>query len=490
MPYTASDAPEHVKKLPAKKQRQWLHIFNGCTADGKPESKCFKMANGVAMKDFMPELENDPEVEALVQEAKDYQYIASYEYEERQVPQNVAGYDPLGASASKGCANCQFFISPSRCALVAGTISPTGVSNFWHERMAWTPEPIPVTIVGGAAKSTTPSEALGSPPATTTLLGGLRNLLRRHPQAPPASPVQARAFTLTRQKDGRTRFYTVWSNNFKDREGEIFTAAAHKEFVDWATKKSDYPELWLWHTKGSRFGQVDWLDNTGDGFVHASGLIDSGKEAIAEQVAKEDSGVSHGFWGLQKGNIIHWYRSYELSVLPIDRAAVPTTSFNILRKGKEMAFTAEKRKYFQDLGIPEDDIKAWEGQTDGLAEALKAAGLESKAADLGIDTPPPPTPEQVTEANFRVETTKALQTITELVSKLAHDVKDIQDKTKDIKSGDAVVAAAMTPQNASAVQASKSNDNIVPEDARVNDKSKEFFESTILGGLLGTPAQV
>jgi hypothetical protein len=298
---------------------------------------------------------------------------------------------------------------------------------------------------------------------------------------------------LFKQKDGATRFYAVWSNNFIDREGEIFTAASHKEFVDWATNNNEYPELWVWHTKGSRFGQVDWLDATGDGFVHASGLIDKGKEAIAETLAEEDSGVSHGFLGLQQENVIHWYRSYELSVLPTKNAAVWTTSFNILDAGKaadEMGFTPEKRRYFSDvLKIPEEQIKSWEGQTEGLADTLKGLGLESKAADLGVEVEPPPTPEQVAESDFRIETTKTLMTIQELIGGLADKVKAIDERTKDVKSGDAVVAAAMTPPvGAAVVQASKSDDNVTTTGSPVNNEASEFFQKTVLGPLIGTPS--
>jgi hypothetical protein len=349
--------------------------------------------------------------------------------------------------------------------------------------------PIPVTIVKEVG---TPNPAPVAPITGGGFLAGIRSLLgigaseaeNETHLGPHGLPVQSRPFGVAKQKDGRTRFYAVWSNNFMDREGEIFTKAAHKEFVDWADETKEYPELWIWHTKGSKFGQVDWLDITDDGFVHASGLVDTGKEALAEKLAEEDSGVSHGFFGLQSANIVHWYRSYELSVLPLQNAAVPTTSYNILNTGaKEMGFTPEKRKYFADLGIPESDIKAWETQTDGLADVLKSAGLESKASDLGIEMAPPPTPEQKAEADFRVETVKSLQTLTELVTTLAGQVKEIKEKAL---SPDAAVAAAMNPPATQAIhQASKSSENIVPGDAPVNNATKEFFQNTVLAPLMG-----
>lgn len=528
------------------------------------------------------------------------QYVDSWDYAQRQVDPQSAGYDPLGATGTEGCANCQWFVAPSRCAVVAGEISPTGHSDLWMAKTAMAMAPIPVTIVkslkdGGdpsadedewisfaddepdaffgsdetaavvpndkavltakkrnklpkssfawvdsagkghlpihdeahvkaamsrwsqtnfdsaSSKSSAKTKILSaakrfgidssgfsgskSVEQPSGLLNGLRALLGLPGGNAPLPVSDARgSFRVTRQKDGRARFYTAWSNNFVDREGEIFTAAAHKEFVDWATTAGEYPELWLWHTKGSKFGQVDWLDWS-DGFVHASGLIDAGKEALAERLVETESGVSHGFLGLQQKNLIHWYRSYELSVLPIKNAAVWTTSFNILDAGKalEMGFTPEKRKYFEGLGIAEDQIKSWESQTDGLADALKGLGLESKAADLGIAVEPPPTPEAVAEQSFRVEMLKSMQATQEVLTALATQVKAIDDRTKDIKSGDAVIAAAMTPavNGGAAVQASKSDDNVIPAgpNSTVPAATKDFFDKTVLGSLLGAPAQ-
>jgi hypothetical protein len=529
MPYTADNLPANVKKLPAKRQRQWMHIVNGCLSDGKPESKCFAMANGVAAKDFTPATPPTLEEAELIWEAKDYQYIDSWEYSDHALPQQAVNYNPIGGTSSEACANCQFWIAPSRCAVVQGTISPTGHSDMWHAVVDYTSPPLPVTIVSDLRE--TSSEPVGaaeleravaatvrqkvvdaakdfgvelatpqSPPpvpsdnaAPKGLLAHLKDLGSRITGSAPAPVPEARAFSVVKQKDGRTRFYTAWSNNFRDREGEIFTAAAHKEFVEWATETGEYPELWLWHTKGSAFGQVDWLDATSDGFVHASGLIHAGKEALAEQLAQEECGVSHGFFGLQQSNLIHWYRSYELSVLPLRNAAVWTTSFNLLNAGKaiEMGFTPEKRAFFAQMGIDDKQISEWEKQTDGLADALKGLGLESKAADLGVQTPPPPSPEEKADADFRVETTKALMAIQETMATLANEVKEIKDKTKDIKSGDAVIAAAMAPGTTQAVQASKSTDNVVAQNANSGGSddqvARDFFNGTILGTLIGTP---
>lgn len=53
MPYTgASDSklPEHVKKLSAKKRKQWVEVFNSVFARTSDEGKAMRQANGVVMK--------------------------------------------------------------------------------------------------------------------------------------------------------------------------------------------------------------------------------------------------------------------------------------------------------------------------------------------------------------------------------------------------------------------------------------------------------
>jgi len=46
-PYTEDSAPDHVKKLPDKKKRQWIHIWNSVFKQTKSETKAFKAANAI-----------------------------------------------------------------------------------------------------------------------------------------------------------------------------------------------------------------------------------------------------------------------------------------------------------------------------------------------------------------------------------------------------------------------------------------------------------
>ena len=51
MPYDPSNPPEKISHLPAKVQRQWVHVFNSCMEEHGDEGKCHTMANGVVKQD-------------------------------------------------------------------------------------------------------------------------------------------------------------------------------------------------------------------------------------------------------------------------------------------------------------------------------------------------------------------------------------------------------------------------------------------------------
>ncbi len=52
-PKDPSGWPDHVKKLPAKKGRQWVHTWNGVYDDTGSEKRAFKAANAGLSKVFI-----------------------------------------------------------------------------------------------------------------------------------------------------------------------------------------------------------------------------------------------------------------------------------------------------------------------------------------------------------------------------------------------------------------------------------------------------
>jgi hypothetical protein len=325
--------PAYVQKLPDNRKRQWMHVVNSCLADGGSDAKCFAMANGVVKKKEVDwELGDEPSDEAssleVVLAEKAYPWDAT-------LPDADEGFPVVYAGSLLGK---EPVVPQQPAGFIPRTLALMGIR----------PSPTPVTAPLGAAGTAGLKEAL----------------------------------CIVKQADGRMRWYARYSNNFKDRDGEIITEAAHKEYIDWTTSSGVYPELWLWHTPGTRFGQVDWLDYA-DGFTHASGLVDDTNRAVAVVGALKDMGelgVSHGMLCSQQGNLITKYRSFEISVLPLERASVWTTAFNVDNKETQMAFTPEKRTFLVSA-LGEDRVKALEANTDAAVGALKQLGVEYKSAE-------------------------------------------------------------------------------------------------------------
>lgn len=309
------------------------------------------------------------------------------------------------------------------------------------------------------------------------------------------------------ESDGTTllRFMAVVSNNFKDREQETIPEYVHKEYVDWATRTEQYPMLQLWHSGAlSKWGQTDWLDMS-DGFLVASGTVDSGKEHIAKSVAKDgkDIGVSHGFYSKKEGNIITWYRTFEISPLPMWAAANEHTSYNLLEEGT-MPFSKEKRDWLAAKGMKPEAIAEFESSLNNFAKELKARGVDYKDFEPAIDAGTTVTAEtEATKDAAKAETatadTKALEAFDTRLTGIETSVKALTEAfttsmAKLSKSQDEQVAGffksavSTLPQG---FRASESADNTDSANAaakslaEVEKKQREngWFSDIVLGGM-------
>lgn len=306
------------------------------------------------------------------------QWLDGWEAMDRQVDQGMAAYDPVGGITNGGtqaCANCNWFVEPSGCVLVRGDISPTGTSNLWMAEQEYTPDPIPVIMVG-EAQASEPHVGLDMGKMVDGLVTRVKNVLGKGTIAQPSM-----LWSLKEQSDGRLRFLCAPTNCFQDREGDIFPTAAHKEYVEWADAKAFYPELWLWHTPGTRIGQVDWMD-VSDGILVESGLIDVGMEDVARGF-KDTDGMSHGYIYAdtkEGSNVVDKYWAYEISVLPREWAANAGGMFN-LTEGEKM-FKPEKKAYLKDrLGATDADVDGFEKATTAFADSMKSLGIAWKDTD-------------------------------------------------------------------------------------------------------------
>lgn len=383
MPYSGADDPKlpaNVKKLSDKKRRQWIHVWDSEMAKHSDESRAFAAANSV-MKGGSSK--------------KDLGYDNVYQVFGKQVSQGSAAYNPLGMADGKACANCHFFMSPDGCLVVQGDISPTGISKFWMAVQAQEQEPLAVTVVtdddasenaNGGSMSLMGKDREGS--FLQTVVEKVKSLFTPGIiETPDVFGSGSMRFFKSVELGAPLRFLATVSNNFQDREAEIIPESAHKEYVEWATTSGHYPELWLWHASAkSKWGQVDWLD-VADGFLVASGVVDSGKEYIAYNIAADDDGigVSHGFYKKSADGVISKYRTFEISPLPMWAAANEWTNFNIL-ENEVMAFTPEKKAWLLGKGMKPDEVANFETTLGSLAKELKARGVDWK--DFNPDTQP------------------------------------------------------------------------------------------------------
>lgn len=450
MPYNSVDeVPAYVKKKGNKKARQWMHVFNSAMDKYDDEERAFKMANGT------------------VKEAEDVAvgekyYLDSYDVVSRRETQLGANYKPLGGDSERACANCRWFVSPNQCVVVAGDISPTGLSDLYRQLQPQVQEAVPVTIV--------PSNV--SAGVAETVVEKVITWFDKLRGTPRPDPVHV--LTLKEVSDGRTRFFLRVSNNFVDRTKQTIVEAAHKEFVEWADKEQAYPELWVWHAKGSRLGEADWLDVC-SGVLCASGYIDEGKEEIAAKAAELCDGTSHGFLYVSKANDIVKYRTFEISMLPNANAANNYFG-NGLRLVQEdlMPFTETKKELLGKM-FPVEQVAAMERETDQMVDSLKKLGIEYKEVD-----------ENQALASAVGGLTNAMG---QLAGKLDEKFTGIDQRLGAMqKQIDEGVEQAMTPRVEAGEKgfvASKSDDNVV-DDKTVPPAAKpqeDWFHNTVMGAI-------
>lgn len=387
----ASDSklPSNVQSLSLEKRRQWVGAWNGrfkqCQDEGGSAKECESSAFAVANSTIKKELSTD--------EAEKFYngMVEGWDIYGAQFNQEEVNYNSLGATEERGCANCRWFIAPGACIIVFSfpdPIVPNGISDRWEAKKVFEPQPLEVVIVDKDAKSpqdaapiklniSLPERLVGK--AITAL-----KALMGHDDKTIAP------FVLYKDRDGSTRWFAWATNKWRDRDypPEILSDKAHRDYVAYVDRTGDFPEAWLWHTPGSKWGQADWVEYD-QGFLMASGTVDSGREHVAETLAKAKGlGVSHGFQYRHsdvKQGIIGWYRSFEISPLPVEAAANPWTSLEVLQKELEDTEMNAKKREFLVTHLGEAETKRLEANTEELKSALEAKGVEWK--DVPEDDP-------------------------------------------------------------------------------------------------------
>lgn len=231
-----------------------------------------------------------------------------------------------------------------------------------------------------------------------------------------SSPV----LTLTKDASGQLRWLFRASNRWRDRDygkhedGEIMSEEAHKEFVAWCDKTRSYPEAWLWHTPGTKWGTGDFAAYD-SGFLLLSGTVDPGMEAVAQVAAKEENGASLGYAYRTKDRTpdgVYWrYRGFEVSALPRAYAANMVTGLDLhqMKEATNMIQPAEKRAFLvKALGA--DVVAGIESANATIAKELDAVvdwksltEVESKDATAIAEAPATEAPAATVAADVVAE---------------------------------------------------------------------------------------
>lgn len=268
-------------------------------------------------------------------------------------------------------------------------------------------------------------------------------------------PAYTTSFSVFKGVDGQYHWVARHSNNFEDRDKEILADKAHGGYI----RRLDMglvpmPELWSYHTEGTRHGQADkiFLDNH---FVVAVGHFDDTPEGeTARKYYERNPGkveLSHGFtfpkWALKDG-IYEVYNTFEISTLPIGAAANPYTTFEEINA---MALSDEKRQWLEAT-IGKDRTDKLLAENEKMGKAVEELGAKYKdfadvpataETETPVEVETPATDEKPTPA------TMFAQLLADILEGQAHIVEVVEGQGKAIK---AISESRVTEKAASATE--------------------------------------
>lgn len=185
---------------------------------------------------------------------------------------------------------------------------------------------------------------------------------------------------IEKDAQGNWRWLGRPSNNFIDWQTDIVSKSAHEKYVAWLDDNPDMAPVFVkWHTPGTaREHPVDfWMEH--EGTLILSGRLTEEEAAQLFHVQKmEDLGMSVQGTGMRLDpsdrRVITDYWLFEVSDLPLEKAANPFTSLAVLKEAD-----MDKLKYLTEIyGGDEEKAKTFLKKTGDMQKQLQAAGITSK----------------------------------------------------------------------------------------------------------------
>lgn len=314
------------------------------------------------------------------------------------------------------------------------------------------------------------------------------------------NPKQDSAFTVQKDLNGQWRWMASFTNNFKDRDGEIISEKALDGYLERVNSGfTPMPELWLGHIEGTKHGQADMVFGVGS-FVTAVGSFDDTAEAEkAIEFYKKNApkvALSHGFtfpsWGLKDG-IYDVVNVFEISVLPAPLVASnPFTEFEV----NNMKQISPEQQTALSLVFGKDKVDTIIESRRQQSEEIKAAGVAFKDfAEVSAETP-------VDEAaTVEVEAVKPmadmlielLEAQGELLSVLTAQGKAIKAMQESVATKDAALATEKAASAAKLValeaQLNKLSAELALTPVRASEAAATKVTPEEAAKLVGQPAQ-
>jgi 2'-5' RNA ligase len=288
----------------------------------------------------------------------------------------------------------------------------------------------------------------------------------------------------TRLKVNGNQWVIVWSNNFEDREGEIFTQKAIDDYITRVdTGIVEPPDLWVHHAgPETKIGKAKWVGRHGH-FVLAGGTFDDTEKArkardYYERHAGKTS-VSHGFtfpvWGFD-GKYYNQFNTFEISLLPRGAEA---NRYTTLQGVRSMTLDDNKRRYLANV-FGEDAADGILNDLDNAGKALEDAQAAFKAFPHAEDDPTPDEGAKDADEGNTPSGSEAL--LPELVKAQAEVMGMVKDMTQaigawrtDVESKmDALEAENKALRNEMALTppASRSDSTVIPDGEAADEKGK------------------
>ncbi len=304
----------------------------------------------------------------------------------RKWGQGEANYQAISPQLLEGraCLTCRWFNgienrdSYYACTIVEGypkMITALGVSDKYEPLLEreYEPEPRPVFIVD------VPEDYYDDEKG---LLAELKRFIAGR---------SVDKFELEGEQGFKTKGNTwiaYFTNNAKDKEGEIFPTVALDNYIKSVRDGVfDYPELWLAHIPGTRHGKAKHVGRI-DNIVYAIGEFDN--TPMAKELRKvykrfPEWKMSHGFFyvdRLKVSGLYLWFKTYEITSLPVGLEANDATAFHAFsEEGLKMGMNDSDKLLLKGLGYDDAFIAGLEAGAQKVAAPIVNEGRETKAFD-------------------------------------------------------------------------------------------------------------